>query len=503
MTSIDERINEFTRQGKFHDLVKMLTEEISQVTLQEEKLHLEYQLAEAYYMIREFKRAKKLAEKILPVFQELSNHTMVGDTENLLGKIFRIHQHYQDALVHYKNAEEAYKLAENNKGLSKIYHNVGNVYIFLNRFKEAKKFHLKALQAAKQEESLDAIASSHLNIGSMFYQNGQVDQALSHFEKARELFEEIQDIPSLAATYHNLGEIYLLRQDYNAAIKNSSKAESFYDDQKNIIGQRLALITLARSLKATESLDRAIKIYNQIIKLKPTEDIFLELGECYLKSNQLEDAKKVFEKISGSPTSSLHSVGYSLDYLARIAIDQREFDKAQDRYIDLLEVLEKITPQDPESMASTRGNLGYVFLKMGNFERAWEFFCLASDYFKKKKNWEELITLGSNFRNEFVIMHDYDRAITVLRDYILPAIKKSQDRMTENQYHYELALLIHLNGNTDEGLQYWQRKHKKVSLQKYSAPILTTIVEEKTKKKLEKQHLKFLKRVIDLKRSKE
>ena len=148
----------------------------------------------------------------------------------------------------------------------------------------------------------------------------------------------------------------------------------------------MALITLARSLKATESLDKAIKIYNQIIKLKPSEDIFLELGECYIKQKQVEDAKLIFEKICELPISSLQGVGYSLDYLARIAIDQGEYVEAQNKYIQLLEVLEKLVPKDPESIASTRGNLGFMYLKTGDSKRAIEFFHLASDYFKKKKN---------------------------------------------------------------------------------------------------------------------
>ena len=57
MTTVNERIDEFTRQGKFHDLVKMLKEEIHKVDSQEEKFPLEYQLAEAYYFIREFEKA--------------------------------------------------------------------------------------------------------------------------------------------------------------------------------------------------------------------------------------------------------------------------------------------------------------------------------------------------------------------------------------------------------------------------------------------------------------
>ncbi|MFX1536300.1 MAG: tetratricopeptide repeat protein, partial [Promethearchaeota archaeon] len=260
-----------------------------------------------------------------------------------------------------------------------------------------------------------------------------------------------------------------------------------------------AMITLARSLKASGSLDKAIAVYNQIINQKPEESIFLELGECYIKQNKLDDAKVIFERILELPTSTLHGLGYSLDYLARIAIDQEKFVEAQNRYIQLLEVLNKLSPLDPESIASTQGNLGFIFLKTGNTNRAWEFFRIAAKYFNKNKNWDELITLGNNYRNEFVINRDFGNALIILNDFILPAIKKTQDKKIENQYHYETALLYHMNGETEVGLEYWKRnRNNKVSFQKYSAPVMKAIQDKKVKKELEKQHLRFLKRIIDL-----
>ncbi|MHA2245812.1 MAG: tetratricopeptide repeat protein [Candidatus Hodarchaeales archaeon] len=496
MNSFEEHVEGLSLRGRFHDLIRILEEKIPETNSQQEKLQLELQLAEAFYSIRDSKKAKKLVEEILPVIEELGDHLLVGNAENLLGKIYRLHQRYSDALIHYQNAEKAFKLVKNNEGLSKIYHNCGNVYIFLEKFKEAHKFHFKALKIALQEGKKEAIASSHLNIGSMFYQKGEVDQALSHFKKARDLLEEIQDIPNLAATYLNLAETFLLRRDYLAARKNSSKAGSLYEKQSNFLGQRLALITLARSEKASGSLDKAIEIYNKIIDINPAEEILLELGECYLKQNQVDNAKKTFEMILGLSTRSPHSVGYSLDYLARIAIDNEDFDEARKIYTQLVKVLGKMTPQDPDSIASTQGNIGFMCLKTGNLDRAWEYFCLASDYFKKRKIWDELITLGSNYRNEFVAARDFEKAITVLQEYIIPSVKKSKDKIKENQYQYEVALLHHLKGDTEEGLRYWRKSHRKVSFQKYSAPFIASIREESTKKELEKQHLGFLKQVL-------
>ncbi len=498
MTINNERIKILTRQGRFHDLINMLEEEIPKVESQNKKLHLEYQLAEAYYSIRDSKNAKKIVERLLPKFQKLGNHSMVGDSENILGKIYRLHQRYSDALVHYQNAEKAFKLAKNNEGLSKIYHNLGNVYIFLERFKEAQKFHFKALEIAQLEGKQEAIGSSHLNIGSMYYQNGEVDLAMSHFEKARDVFKEIQDITNLAATYHNLAESYFLRREYISAQKNSSKAASLYEKLQNVLGQNIALTTQARSAKAAGSIDKAIDTYNQIEN--PTDGILLELGECYLNQNQADIAKKTFERILELPTRNSLSIGYSLDNLARIAINKEEFEEARKIYTQLLEVLFSMKPQDPDSIASTQGNLGYMHLKMGALKPAWEYLIIASDYFKKRKNWDELITLGSNYRNELVATKDYQGAITVSREFILPVVRKSKDKMQENQYHYEVALLYHLKGETEEGFNYWKKKYnRKIAFQKYSAPFLASVLDESNKKELEKQHLRFLKQLLNRK----
>ena len=80
------------------------------------------------------------------------------------------------------------------------------------------------------------------------------------------------------------------------AVKTVKKAEDellrsrIRNTQNNVIGRTLAMKTLARSLKASGSLDKAITVYNQIINQKPTENLFLELGECYIQQNQVEEA---------------------------------------------------------------------------------------------------------------------------------------------------------------------------------------------------------------------
>jgi tetratricopeptide (TPR) repeat protein len=495
---IEKHIEKYTLQGRFNDLIELIEKTIPNINSKEYELQLKLQLAEAYYAIRDFKQAKELADEILPMTQQ-GHQVLLGNTENLLGKIYRIYQRYEEAIDHYQKAEQAFKSINDKEGISKIYHNLGNVYILLDRFKKAHKYHKKALDLAKQLGSQKALASSYLNIGSLYYQNGEVDEALANFKKAKDLFELVKDDPSLAATYLNLAEIHLLHREYSITRDYSSKAVILYENQNNVIGQRLGFTAYARAARAEESIETAIETYNKLISLNPNEtpeDIYLELGECYLYQKELDVAKTTFEQILQVPGRTLRGVGFSLNYLARISIDKKEFEEAQKLFLQLLQVLSEIKPQDSDSMASTQGNLGFMYLKTGDISQAWNFLEKATNHFKRRKNWEEFITLTSNYRDELVQIKEYDRAIQLLKEYFIPICPK-KDLITLNQYYYEISLIYHLKGETDKGLQYWKQNYnKKISFQKYSVPFLKNPnLNPKTRKELEQQHITFLKRL--------
>ncbi|MFX0172538.1 MAG: tetratricopeptide repeat protein [Candidatus Hodarchaeota archaeon] len=504
ISAIEKHIEKYTRHGRYHDLIDLIEKTIPKINSKENELQLKLYLAEAYYEIRDFKQAKKLAEEILPM-THLDHPVMSGNTENLLGKIYRIYQRYDEAIDHYQKAEQAFKSTNDKEGISKIYHNLGNVYVLLEHFKKAHKYHTKALELAKRLGNQKAIALSHLNIGSLYYQNGEVDKAFDNFRKAKELFELVGDEPNLAATYLNLAETHLLRREYSLTRDYSSKAISLYENQNNVIGQRLALTAYARAARAKQSMETAIETYNKLVNLNPdetSEDIYLELGECHLFQKELNLAKITFEKVLQLPNRTLRGVAVSLDYLARISIDRTEFEEARKIFQQLLQILNKIGPKDSDSIASTQGNLGLMYLKLMDIPQAWDFLEKATKYFKKRKNQEELITLTSNYRDELIQIEEYIHAIQIIKDFLIPVCPK-KDYMKLNHYHYEISLLYYLNGEKDEGLQYWNQNHSnKVPFQKFTVSFLKNPnLSQNLRKKLEYQHIYFLKQLQTLMKS--
>ncbi|MHA2164390.1 MAG: tetratricopeptide repeat protein, partial [Candidatus Hodarchaeales archaeon] len=241
MTILNQQIKELQKKGAYLELIQILEEAIKREKDPEKKYLIQFRLAEAQFNARKFSIAKKQVEELVLVFQKQKKYNLLGEAENLQGKIFRIYQRYDEALNHYRNAEEAFQRCDNTEGLSKIYQNMGNVFIFLEKFKEAKKFHLKSLDLAKSINNDTLIANSYLNLGSMHYQNGEVDDALKHYENARTILEKLKDKPSLAAVYLNLAETYFLRRNYEKTSNLSAKSVLLYKGLSNIIGQTLAL----------------------------------------------------------------------------------------------------------------------------------------------------------------------------------------------------------------------------------------------------------------------
>ena len=503
MNDTKDKISEFTRTGNYHNIITLLEQEIVKTEKEEEIYNLELKLAETYYSIREFSKAKAIGEKLLPLVEKKSDHVLKGDVENLLGKIYRIHQRYDEALTHYENAKKSFKLANHNLGLSKIYHNIGNVYVFLGQFKESLKNHHKALDLAQQEGADEAIASSYLNIGGAHYQNGQVDQASDYFSKARDLFEKIGDEPSLAAIYLNLAETNMLRREFKSAKENSQLSKDLYTKQQNIVGQKLALTTLGKAEKLSGLYDDAIETFNTLMTIEPDktpEIIYFELGECYLLTNQKIKAKEIFEKILELPNRTQESIGYSLDSLARIAIELNNYEEAKAIYSQLVDVLNNKEPLDNDSIIATQANLGFVLLKTGDFDKSWKYLETCTNYFRKKKNLEELITFTNNYRDHLLSVDDYQNSISVIKDFTIPALKKlSKDKNQLNQYNYEVALLYKIMGKNEEALAYQKKKIKK----KTSFPILepsflqSSLIEETKRDNLKKHHISFLKAIQD------
>ncbi len=460
MDDIFNKISELERLGEFEKILELTQNEMKTSIDKKSKLKLNIAQQEANYNLRNFQAAKKNVEDLLLDSSIAMFPNFIGDAHNLLGKIFRIHQRYEEALNHYKSAESAYKQVQNNSGLAKIYLNIGNAYIFLQDIKTAKKFHMKSLELALITKNERLIANCHLNLGSLHYQNGEVESALDNFKKALEIFNIINDIPALAAVHLNIAESLFLRRNFTESSKYSAVAIELYGKQNNILGQNIALKSFAKSEKHSGNFKNAIKSFEEVLKNQESaadEEILLELGECYLELKNIEKAEELFFLLQNNHVFSPQARGYALNSLALLAGEKKEFTNSINYYQELLEVLEDLPVEDNDSKASTLGNLGFMHLKLDNSEEAFRYLNSSLKYFEKNKIWEESIVLLNNYFTEFLSKKKYDKGLSLIEEFSLPIAKKAKSGRWRDSLHLNVAFLYHLVGNSTKGTRYCKK----------------------------------------------
>ncbi len=461
MINIYRQISEFTERGEFSALINFLIDTLSSPTSIYAQNFLKYHLAEAYYENREFTKALQTAEDALNSLPSINDLNLKGNLENLLGKIYRIHQRYEEALSHYKNAFITFKKTKNDHGLAKVFHNIGNVYILTEHFKKAKNYHEKALNLAIKYNDKGSIASSYLNLGSLEYQQGEIDNAIEYLTKSYTIFEQLGDKPSLAAVNLNLSEAFYVRRDLKKAEEHNRAALTLYESQDHKIGIKTVLMTRARIQKFQQAFPNAIRTLKKVRDLDPlNEVVLLDLGECHELQNQSEEALEVYEEILTLENLSTKGEIISHDYLGRFTLEQQKYLEALSHFKSVLKALEKTTPPDMGSILATKGNIGITHLHLKQYNKSLTLLNQIHDQFLKSKEYEELITLEDNYISILIQNGENLLALPILTEKILPIFKKIKDRIREMQYTYQLCFIIFLNGEENRSKELWQKSAK-------------------------------------------
>ncbi|MFW9997843.1 MAG: hypothetical protein ACFFD4_37730, partial [Candidatus Odinarchaeota archaeon] len=110
MKELLSKISSLIEKGKHRDLVLLLEKEIKShsISQADRNLLLMY-LTESYYEIGDYKKAKLTAEVLISDSQNFEQDQILGNAENILGKVYRIYQRYPEALEHYKEGVRAHK----------------------------------------------------------------------------------------------------------------------------------------------------------------------------------------------------------------------------------------------------------------------------------------------------------------------------------------------------------------------------------------------------------
>ena len=301
------------RQGYYKPAIEMLYKALN---IENNNVEILSQLAELYYLLGNYQRAKNYIEKTLELN---NNHFYCLD---LMRKILVSEKNYNEALNIANKIYEIYPTEENLIEKLKILKELNGE----EHFAEVKEL---------ENSQIDFNCTTLFNFASIHYNNKDYDGAIKLLEKA-----------------HNLNpdniEVSVLLADSYFKNENFDKSKMIFDKLKDNNDNPIVMNSLGLFKLDEMKYEDAIEYFTKAVKLSPQNSEYIyNLANAYFFNGWLDEAAKCYNNAICLNTDNI-DYHYSLAYLY---IQKQEYKKALN---ELKIILEKNSNYMPAIVLSAK-----------------------------------------------------------------------------------------------------------------------------------------------------
>uniref|UniRef100_UPI0040484086 tetratricopeptide repeat-containing sensor histidine kinase n=1 Tax=Flavobacterium sp. TaxID=239 RepID=UPI0040484086 len=113
---------------------------------------------------------------------------------------------------------------KDKKGIQESYNNIGNIYMYQEKLKEALKYQFLSIKIAKELGDKQSIGDAYTNIGIIYIDQKKFTEAIKSHLVSLKILEEIGDAIGVGGAYGNIGAAYMYKGDYQKALENYFKS---------------------------------------------------------------------------------------------------------------------------------------------------------------------------------------------------------------------------------------------------------------------------------------
>ncbi len=245
-----------------------------------------------------FEPAKKIAI-------ENRNNQLLGILSNLIGDVRTSLGQYNEALVDYNESMKYYESVGNNKALSSLIINIGNLYSYQGNNREALKYYAKAYEQKLKLNDPEGVARALVNMSGMNSLLKNFQQAILDAKAAEEICDANKLYYLIPFVYQNLSNSYVNMGNVDSALYYYDKAISFHRATNNSAALSAALNGKANTYIEAKQYAKALPILDEALKLAVVTrskenrmNTYNLLGIVYFKMDQLREAYLYMTKYS-------------------------------------------------------------------------------------------------------------------------------------------------------------------------------------------------------------
>ncbi len=229
-------------------------------------------IAFVYYSAQEYEKAIPEFNEAATLYQKADEITKEGVQYNNIGIMHRKLGNYSESINYQRKGLEKLEKAGDLKGVTNIYFNIGNIYIFQKHPELALPYYKKAYKMAYTQNDSVLIADANNSLANGFDHLNEKDSALYYYLKAIDGYAKHNRWVKKAKSEHNVALIYLGKKNYTEAEKMlvSSlnvfrQAPSSMEIEKATVQMGLARVYEAtnRQALATKNFEEALGVFRK------------------------------------------------------------------------------------------------------------------------------------------------------------------------------------------------------------------------------------------------
>jgi serine phosphatase RsbU (regulator of sigma subunit) len=406
-----------------------------------------------------------------------------------------------EALSGLDNAEELCKKQANFRWLADNELRRATYYYYKGEYPAAIAYIEKAVVICR-ENGLDRLLGVTLkNLGILQRRVGNYLAATDALLEAKKLYTAMADSAELADTYNSLGNLYQDRRELGTALEYLLLCENMHQLRGDSLGLASVYINLGNVSSTSMDKVAALQYYNQAKSLQvaltgsPYCSTIINIGSLFLAIDELDSATLYLDSGFAMSMAEQNAYAISVSQNNRSSLQTKlgNYDLAVEHASEAFRLAE--TNNLLEESANACHHLERAYLKMGNYEMAYEW---AETKYTRRDSLINAEQIRASTRAD--MQHDFEKvlladSIAGARENEIDAAELAGEKAEKRALWGGFGAVLVLAALVYRGYRRKKNDNELILVEKKKAETQTLLVEEKNKEILDS--INYAKRLQD------
>ena len=221
---------------------------------------------------------------------------VLADIHNSLGNFHDIRENHVEALKHYQKSQQIREELGDERGLGKVYNNLGIQKYKLGDFTQALEYYRLSLDIKTKLKDRRGIADSYNNIGLILEEQGNLSEARSNYENGLKIYQDLEDRIGIAILYSNMGSVLLKEGQTTAGRSNYLKSLAMADTIGDLALVRDVSLKLSSLYESEGNAGKSLQYYKQYFEAERklfNEESQGQIAEMQARYEAEEKARRI------------------------------------------------------------------------------------------------------------------------------------------------------------------------------------------------------------------